>query len=123
MALELGKDAIVQDDLISRERAAEENYLLYVKKREEARMGDALDARGIVNVAIAEEPVAPVLPVWPASLLLAVGLIASGSAGVGAAFAADYLTPRFRDPEDVVACLGAPVLASLPEGLYGELSQ
>jgi uncharacterized protein involved in exopolysaccharide biosynthesis len=122
-ALELGKDAVVQDDLISRERAAEENYLLYVKKREEARMDDALDARGIVNVAIAEEPVAPALPVWSTSMILAVGLIASGSAGVGAAFAADYLTPSFRDPDDVIAYLGAPVLACLPRESSGELCE
>ena len=38
------------------------NYLLYVKKREAARMGDALDVGGIVNVAIAEEPVVPAIP-------------------------------------------------------------
>lgn len=114
MALELGKDAVAQDDLISREKAAEENYLLYVKKREEARMGDALDARGIVNAAIAEEPMAPALPVWSTSMILAVGLIASGGAGVGAAFAADYVTPSFRDPDDVITYLGTPVLACLP---------
>jgi len=122
-ALELGKDAVAQDDLISREKAAEENNLLYVKKREEARMDDALDARGIVNVAIAEEPVAPALPVWPTSMILAVGLIASGSAGVGAAFAADYLTPNFRDPDDVLANLGTPVLACLPRESSGELCE
>ena len=47
-------------------RPREESYLLYVKKQEEARMDDALDERGIVNVAIAEHPVAPALPVWSA---------------------------------------------------------
>ena len=41
LARTLGEDAIVQDDLTSSEKAAQENYLLYVKKREEARMGDA----------------------------------------------------------------------------------
>ena len=52
LARQLGEDAIVQDDLTSSEKAAQENYLLYVKKREEARMGDALDEGGIVNVAL-----------------------------------------------------------------------
>lgn len=123
MAEKLGADAIAQDDLISTERAAEENYLLYVKKREEARMNDALDERGIVNVAIAEQPVAPALPVRSAWMVLGVGLIAAGAAGTGAAFTADYLDPAFRNPDDVVGYLDAPVLASLPRQRRRELSE
>ena len=77
-------------------------------------MADALDERGIVNAGIAEPPVAPALPVWPAWLVLAAGIVAAGTAGTGAAFAADYLDPAFRTPEEVLAYLDAPVLASLP---------
>ena len=121
MSRRLGDDAITQDDLLNREKAAEENYLLYVKKQEEARMDDALDERGIVNVAIAERPVAPALPMWSTWAVMAMGLAAAGAAGSGAAFAADYMDPAFRTPEDVLAYLNAPVLASLPSGLHGEL--
>jgi len=121
-ARQLGEDAITQDDLVSSEKAAEDNYLLYVKKREEARMADALDQRGIVNVAIAEQPVAPALPVWSAWTVLLVGLAAAGAAGTGAAFAADHLDPAFRTPDDVLAYLEAPVLASLPRGVQGRIS-
>jgi len=117
-AQQLGEDAITQDDLASTEKAAEENYLLYVKKREEARMADALDLRGIANVAIAEQPVAPALPVWSGWMVLLVGLVAAGATGTAAAFAADYLDPAFRTPDDVLACLEAPVLASLPRGVH-----
>lgn len=117
----LGQDAITQDDLLSAEKAAQESYLLYVKKQEEARMDDALDQRGIVNVAVAEQPVAPALPVRSAWTVLAIGLIAAGVAGTGAAFTADYLDPAFRDPDDVIAYLNAPVLASLPKGQRGRL--
>jgi len=116
MARHFGEDAITQDDLLSSEKAAEENYLLYVKKQEEARMDDALDARGIVNVAIAEHPVAPALPLWSTAAVLAIGLAAAGAAGTGATFAADYLDPAFRTPDDVLAYLNSPVLASLPRG-------
>jgi uncharacterized protein involved in exopolysaccharide biosynthesis len=114
MARQLGEDAITQDDLNNSVAAAEENYLLYVKKREEARMGDALDEGGIVDVAIAEAPVAPALPIWPAGVVTLVGLAASVVAGTGAAFAADHLDPALRTPEEVLACLEIPVLASLP---------
>jgi uncharacterized protein involved in exopolysaccharide biosynthesis len=122
LARQLGEDAIVQDDLTSSEKAAQENYLLYVRKREQARMGDALDEGGIVNVAIAEQPFAPALPVWPAGTILLVGFVAALTSGTGAAFAADYLDPALRTPEDAWACLEIPVLASLPEGTGRRLS-
>jgi uncharacterized protein involved in exopolysaccharide biosynthesis len=114
LARQVGEDAIVQDDLTSREKAAQENYLLYVKKREEARMGDALDQGGIVNVAIAEEPTVPALPVWPAAAVAFVGLVTSLTVGAGAAFTADHLDPALRTPDEVLMCLDIPVLASLP---------
>jgi uncharacterized protein involved in exopolysaccharide biosynthesis len=114
MARHLGEDAITQDDLLATEKAAQDNYLLYVKKQDGARMDDALDEQGIVNVAIAEHPVAPALPLWSTWTVLAIGLAAAGAAGTGAAFSADYLDPAFRTPEDVLAYLNSPVLASLP---------
>jgi uncharacterized protein involved in exopolysaccharide biosynthesis len=122
LARELGEDAIAQDDLTSSAKAAQENYLLYVKKREEARMGDALDEGGIVNVAIAEQPVVPALPVWPAGVVVLVGFVAALTSGTGAAFAADHLDPALRTPEEVLACLEIPVLASIPERMSRRLS-
>jgi uncharacterized protein involved in exopolysaccharide biosynthesis len=113
-AAKLAEDAIAQDGLLSTHKTAEENYLLYVRKMEEARMNDALDRRGIVNVAIAEQPIAPALPVWSPLTVLAIGFVGAGLAGVGAAFAADHLDPRFRDLDELEDCLNTPVLASLP---------
>jgi uncharacterized protein involved in exopolysaccharide biosynthesis len=122
LAQQLGEDAIVQDDLTSSEKAAEENYLLYVKKREEARMADALDQGGIVNVAIAEKPIVPALPKWPPAVMLLVGFVGAVVSGTGAAFTADYLDPALRTPEEVMSCLEIPVLASLPSRNGGRLS-
>lgn len=116
LSSELGKEAILQDDLVSSEQAAQDNYLLNVKKREESRMGDALDEGGIVNVAIAERPVVPALPVWPVGGVILVGFVAALASGTGAGFAVDYLDPALRTPEEAWACLEIPVLASLPEG-------
>ena len=78
-------------------------------------MDDALDQRGIVNVAIAERPIAPALPVWSPWALIVIGLAAGGAAGTGAAFAADHLDPTFRTPDEVLGYLHGPVLASLPK--------
>jgi uncharacterized protein involved in exopolysaccharide biosynthesis len=122
LAAKLGEDAVIQDRLLSTQKTAQENYLLYVKKTEEARMNDALDKRGIVNVAIAEQPVAPALPVSSVWTMLALGWLGAGVAGVGSAFAAEYLDPAFRDPDDVLTYLNTPVLASLPRRQREKLS-
>ncbi len=114
LAKRFGEDAIDQNSMISTEKAAQESYLLYVKKREEARMDDALDKGGIVNVVIAEQPVVPALPVWSAWMVLMVGFAAAGTSGTAVAFAVDYLDPAFRTPDEALTYLNAPVLASLP---------
>jgi uncharacterized protein involved in exopolysaccharide biosynthesis len=114
LAQRLGTAAIKQEGLLRGLKAAEDKYLLYVNKREEARIGDALDERGILNVAIAEQPTVPALPnrsEWSFGFL---GLLVAGAFSTGLAFAADRLDPGFRTPDEVVSYLGAPVLASLP---------
>ncbi len=122
LTTKLGEDSILQQDLLNREKAAEENYLLYVKKQEEARMNDALDERGIVNVVIAEQPEAPALPAMAGWTVVAIGIVAAGGAGASAAFLADYLNPGFRSPDDVTAYLKMPILASLPSVAHRSLS-
>ena len=58
----LQQASIVQQDLQRAAKTEEENYLLYLRKAEEARMNDALDRGGILNVAIAESPTVPAIP-------------------------------------------------------------
>ena len=45
-----GGTRLRQGDLLGELKAAEAKYLLYVNKREEARIEDALDQGGILNV-------------------------------------------------------------------------
>lgn len=110
----LEESAIAQHDLEQQVKAAEDKYLLYSNKHEEARIGDALDQNGVLNVAIAQQPRTPALPVW--SFLAAACFSFVGAAGFSTAivFATDYFTPSFRTPEEVFEFLGSPVLASLP---------
>ncbi len=49
----LDKAALVQQELLRTAKADEENYLLYQRKHEEARIVDALDQSRIVNAAVA----------------------------------------------------------------------
>ena len=116
LARQLNQKEIVQGDLQREARTAEENYLLYVRKQEEARISDALDQKRIVNVAIAEAATVPALPSrprWGLNLLL--GFLLAGMSSLGLAFTADYVDPTFRTPDEVEAYLDVPVLASIPK--------
>jgi len=113
-AQRLGGNAIRQGELLGELKLAEEKYLLYVNKREEARIEDAMDQGGILNVTVAEEPRVPALPAQSAWFFGVVGMMLGGTLSTGLVFAADYLNPGFRTPDEVIAYLGTPVLASLP---------
>jgi len=114
-AQRLGVSAIFQRDLEQKLKSAEEKYLLYVNKREEARIGDSLDENGILNVAIAEPPHVPTLPVWPLWTSTCLALFGATVVSTGLTFAVDYFDPSLRTPDDVVQILGTPVLAALPK--------
>ena len=113
-AQQMQSDSVDQQDLMRAAKAEEDNYLLYLRKREEARIGDALDERRIVNVAIVEPPAAPALPARsvPLYFLLAFGLAMAFSVGI--AFTTEYFDPTIRTPDEAHGLLKVPVLAWLP---------
>jgi uncharacterized protein involved in exopolysaccharide biosynthesis len=114
-AQQMQSDSVDQQDLMRAAKADEDNYLLYLRKREEARIGDALDERRILNVAIVEAPVAPALAVHSLLVyfLLAFGLAMAFSVGI--AFTSEYFDPTIRTPNEAQGLLEVPVLAWLPE--------
>lgn len=114
-ARSLGVQNIAQQDLERQANTAAENYLLYARKREEARIGDALDRRGILNVAIAERPQSAALPMQSQVALGAIWLLVSGLGSLTLGMAADRFAVTFRTPDEVTAYLHVPVLAALPK--------
>jgi polysaccharide biosynthesis transport protein len=113
-AQEAARSAPEQRALEQQLKAAEDKYLLYVGKREEARIGDALDETGILNVAVAQPPYVPALPSTSLWFAACVSVLAAGILSTGAVFVSDYVDPSLRTPEEVVAVLATPVLASFP---------
>jgi uncharacterized protein involved in exopolysaccharide biosynthesis len=114
-ARQLDEQAATQQDLTRAMKAAEENYLLYRRKQEEARISDALDRTRIVNVAVAEAPTVPsvpanIAPTW----LLMLGALLALVLGTFTTYLLDYLSPYFRTPDEVESTLDVPVLATLP---------
>jgi uncharacterized protein involved in exopolysaccharide biosynthesis len=106
--------SIEQQDLVRDAKTQEENYLLYLHKEEQARINDALDKRGILNVAVTEQPTVPVLPVRSSVPFGLLSIFLAGAGSLSLAVAVDFFNPSFRTPREVTAYLGAPVLASLP---------
>ena len=114
-AEQMQADAIAQQQLLRNVKSDEENFLLYRRKLEEARIGDALDERRILNVAIVEPPVAPALPSHSMLFWFVVSLALAAPAGIGAGAAAEYFDPTVRTPQEADDLLEAPLLAWLPE--------
>lgn len=109
------QDNMIQQNLARDAKEQEDAYLLYVRKSEEAGISDALDRRGIVNVAIAEPAAVPIAPERSPLIaaIFTLGLLCLGS--FTTAYALDAADPTFRTPAELEAYLGSPVLAALPK--------
>jgi uncharacterized protein involved in exopolysaccharide biosynthesis len=112
--ISLDQKAIKQQDLLREAKANEENYLLYLAKREQERSSDAMDRSHVANVSVAVPPVVPVLPAHSPFMIFILGLLFSVFASLSLAFVAEYFDPSFQTPSDVDGVLRVPVLASIP---------
>ena len=112
----LDRDSFVQQDLMRAAKTNEEGYLLYARKRDEARIADALDQRRIVNAVIAEAPALPLVPAGlPGGVKLSLAVIVASLISLGLGFLSEHLDPLFRTPREVREYLEIPVLASIPK--------
>jgi uncharacterized protein involved in exopolysaccharide biosynthesis len=89
--MRLGNTTTEYEDLERNQKEAEENYLLYAKKTEEARIAESLDQQKIANVAIAETPMEPHLPSKPnVPLNITLGVLVAGFLSIGSAFGMEH---------------------------------
>jgi uncharacterized protein involved in exopolysaccharide biosynthesis len=115
MALDLGQKELEHEDLIRNTKAEEGNFLLYLNKREEARISDALDSKRILNVAIAEAPTIPALPAHSPWFFVLLGTLLAAVVSTGVAFVSDYMDPTLRTADETKKVLEIPVLAAMPK--------
>jgi len=103
-----------EQELLREIKVAEDNYLLYSRKREEARIGEAMDQQKFANVAVAEPPRVPVLPQARVSASLAAGLVL----GILFVFITAAVIGQSRrtvyTPWELEALTGVPVLGTAP---------
>jgi uncharacterized protein involved in exopolysaccharide biosynthesis len=110
----LSQQMLQQQGLLQNAQTQQQNYLLYQRKREEARVSNALDLGGILNVAVVEQPTVPAIPLRSSAGIAFIALLLMMMVSVSTAFLADAMAPTFRTPDEVVRQLGLPVLAALP---------
>lgn len=113
--VDLDKQSIDQADLKREVKANEDNYLLYLNKREQERVSDALDTTHIGNVAIAIPPAVPALPVYDPLLLVfaAFGIACVSSSTI--AYLADYFDSSFHTSAEVINFLDIPIVVAIPK--------
>ena len=113
----LEQQEMVQHDLVRAQKMAEENFQLYLRKQEEARISDAMDRQRILNVAIAEAPTVPLLASnsdeWKLTVFL--GVVLATLVSLALAFASEYQHRSFQTPKDLESFLGIPVVAAIPK--------
>jgi uncharacterized protein involved in exopolysaccharide biosynthesis len=98
--INLGSDAL---EVLDRNyRIAEQDYLIYHTKLEEARISEDLDARRVANVALIARPHTPIEPVYPRKLfimLLSIPMALLLAVGLGAFL--ECLDDRIRSRHDL----------------------
>lgn len=110
----LNVSGIGEQDLQREAASAEANYLLYSKKREEARISDELDQKKILNVVVVQAAAVPAIHVHQRKKMALLGMIAAILLSLGAVLISDSFDPRFRSPKELEAALDIPVLAAIP---------
>ncbi len=89
-------------------------YLAYVRKTEEARASEALNSNKILNVSVAQPPIAPVQPAFPSvPFNLTVGLMLAALFGGAAAYWAEESDSKIYSSGVVSDLTGLPIVAVL----------
>lgn len=112
--VDMDHKSLDHEDLVRDAKANEENYLLYMSKREQARTSDALDKTRIANVSIAIPASEPAFPVYNFTLIVLAAMAFSAVLSVAVAYVADYLDPSFHTPAQVIEFLDIPVVVGMP---------
>jgi uncharacterized protein involved in exopolysaccharide biosynthesis len=114
---EIERASLVYEALQSQWQLHQNNYLLYAKKREEARISQALDREKIANVSIIDPASVPLSPVRPnRKLNLAMGGILALLVSFGLTFGLSYFDNAIRTSRDIERQLNIPVIVTIPEG-------
>jgi uncharacterized protein involved in exopolysaccharide biosynthesis len=108
------QNSTAEDDQILRDiKEAEDNFFLYSKKREEARIGEAMDRQKIANVVLVEPPHIPALPKPKITGALVATYVFDCLMILAYAFLVGAVENKVYTPWELEGITGLPVLASV----------
>jgi uncharacterized protein involved in exopolysaccharide biosynthesis len=110
---DLAERSLQHEDLLRRLKVDEENYLLYLRKQEEARISEALDRQHISNIVVTEPVNVPAAPQSYRAIVLLIGFLCSIAGSLLIAVVVDGWDATLRTPDEVRRFLDLPVLATL----------
>lgn len=95
------------------------NFMLYAKKQEEARISEALDREKVANVSIIDPAGVPIAAVRPnRKLNLALGLVLAMFVSLGSALGLGFFDKLIRSSNDLERQLHLPLIVAIPEGQW-----
>lgn len=104
-------------ELMREVRIKQEALDLYLKKKEESRVNEVLDQKGISNVTLIQQAALPEKPIRPRKFLnLLLGLLVGLIGGVASAYVSEFFRRSFTTREEAMYGLKRDVLAALPLG-------
>jgi uncharacterized protein involved in exopolysaccharide biosynthesis len=102
------------NNLEAQVKERKENYELYVEKRDQSVIADAMDERGLMNVVVAQQPTWPYLPARPKPVLNALlGAVTALFLGLCAIYVAEAGRNTVATPRELDAASRYPVLATI----------
>jgi uncharacterized protein involved in exopolysaccharide biosynthesis len=107
--------AIQQGQMEREAKSDEASYMLYLAKRDQERTTDAIDQKGVANVAIAVPATVPILPAYGNTVVLLIGLLGAFVLSIVSAYIFEYFDSTFTTPTQITEALGLTVLASVPD--------
>lgn len=113
----LERASFTHEAIIRQLELVQNNYSLYAKKQEEARISEALDREKFANVSIIDPASVPLSPVSPnRKLNIAVGFFLALFVSMGTAFGLGFFDSVVHSSGDIARQLEVPVIMSIPDG-------
>ncbi|HVN86581.1 MAG TPA: Wzz/FepE/Etk N-terminal domain-containing protein [Candidatus Binatia bacterium] len=109
----LRQKALEYDRLDQAVQNRRDAFELYVKREQEARIGEAMDQERLVNVDVVQRPALPLRRSDNQRLSVVLSLVSGLAVSLGGTFGLEYLNRALRSEHDVEQYLGLPVLGSI----------
>jgi len=102
------------NNLDAQAKEQQQNYQLYVEKRDQSQIADAMDQRGLMNVVVAQEPTLSYSPARPRPLFnLALGIVTALFLGFCGIYLAETMRNTLATPRELDAASRYPILATV----------